>query len=476
MQQVTSLDAQVLNAETPTAPGHVGALLILDPATTSSGAVTLELFRDLCQARLHQVPRLRQRLIDVPLHLGQPYWVDDPHFDLEYHVREIGLPAAGGEHQLAELVAGIHSRPLDRVRPLWEAYLVQGLARGRAAIYAKVHHVLIDPESGVELLAAILDDAAEPPEPEVPESEWRPASVPSQPGLLARGLTSTVGRLVTSPPRTVPHLSNLPGASRIPGSRVVSDIADTVVSLAVRRLRPRRAALEQSQLAPRTPLNGALTPHRSFGYGSVPLADIEPVATTYGQTVYDVGVAMAASALRRWLLDHDALPQRPLVAAVLTPAGGDEAPTATGIRTLFVQLPTHLTDPEQRLAEVAKSLADHVESSPATTPPVSDATIFAALWALTCRGQFRQATVAGPAFNLFVSLVPGPRSPVYIAGARVASVHPVSAVTDRTGGLNLGLFGYDGSLELGVVACRELVPDVANLIGYFADALGELAG
>lgn len=477
MQQVTSLDAQVLNAETRSASGHVGVLLILDPAT-SAGAVTLELFRDLCQARLHRVPRLRQRLIEVPLHLGRPYWVDDPHFDLEYHVREIGLPGAGGEHRLAELVAGIHSRPLDQARPLWEVYLVQGIGGGRVAVYTKVHSVVIDPESGVELLAAILDETAEPAEPEPVEQERHPASVPSQPVLLARGVTSTLSRLLTSPPRAVPHLIDLPGASRVPGSRAVSAVADTVVSLAARRIGSGRV-LERSQSAPRTTFNGALTPHRSFGYDSVPLADIERVATAFGHPVDAVALAMTASALRRWLLDHDGLPHRPLVAAVLSPARGEDARTAADIRPLFVQLPTHLADPEQRMAEVARSLAaaaERVEAAvPMTTPQHSKAPAFTALWALTCRAQFRQATVAGPAFNLFVSLVPAPRSPLYLAGARVASVHPVSAVSDQTGGLNLGVLGYDGSLELGVVACRELVPDIGTLISYFADASGELA-
>jgi len=301
MQQLTSLDAQFLNVETATTTGHVGAVLVLDPSTGPDGRLSFEDFRDLWAARLHLVPLLRQRLVEVPLSLGVPYWVDDAHFDLEYHLREIGLPPPGDDNQLAEQVSRIHARSLDRSRPLWEAYLVQGLDGGRAAVYTKVHHAVIDGISGAEILAAILDVTVEPREVEPPQREWEPERMPGPATLLALGVAATAmtsARVLTSLPRTLPHLIDLPGAANIPGARTVSDVADAVVSLASRRIQPRQVD-DRDLTAPRTPMNGAITAHRRFAYGSVPLEDVKKVKNAFGLTVNDVVMAMATTACGR---------------------------------------------------------------------------------------------------------------------------------------------------------------------------------
>ena len=481
MKQLTSLDAQFLNVETATTTGHVGAVLVLDPSTAPGGELTLDGFRDLWAARVHLVPLLRQRLVEVPLGLGFPYWVDDPHFDLEYHLREIALPSPGDEHQLAEQVSRIHARSLDRSRPLWEAYLVQGLEGGRAAVYAKVHHAVIDGISGAEILTAILDVTVEPREVEPPQREWQPEPMPSPVELLARGVASTAvttGRVLTTLPRTLPHLIDLPGAANIPGARAVSDVADAVVSLATQRIQPRRTD-DRDLTAPRTPMNGAITAHRRFAYGSVPLEDVKKVKNAFGLTVNDVVMAMTTTALRRWLLDHDALPSIPLVGAVPVSIRGEDDDSVAGnqISVMLAHLPTHVADPTQRLQEVAESMAvakEQFEAVPATILQDLSAAIPTALSGLASRALFRLVTVPGPPFNLFVSNVPGPQLPLYVAGARVEGIHPVSAVTDLTGGLNITLFSYDGKLDFGLIACRELVPDVWNLIGYLAEALAEL--
>jgi len=481
MKQLTSLDAQFLNVETATTTGHVGAVLVLDPSTAPGGELTFDDFRDLWAARLHLVPLLRQRVVEVPLGLGFPYWVDDPHFDLEYHLREIGLPSPGDEHQLAEQVSRIHARSLDRSRPLWEAYLIQGLEGGRSAVYAKVHHSVIDGISGAEILIAILDVTVEPRGVEPPPQEWRPDPLPTPVELLARGLASTAvttGRVLTSLPRTLPHLIDIPGAANIPGARAVSDIADAVVSLATRQVQARPSD-GRDLTAPRTPLNGAITAHRRFSYGSVPLEDVKKVKNAFGLTVNDVVMAMTTTALRRWLLDHDALPSIPLVAAVPVSIRGEDSAGAPGnqISVMLAQLPTHVADPTKRLTEVAESMAvakAQFEAVPASILQDLSAAIPMALSGLASRALFRLVTVPGPPFNLFVSNVPGPQLPLYVAGARVEGVHPVSAVTDLTGGLNITLFSYDGKLDFGLIACRELVPDVWNLIDYLAEALAEL--
>ncbi len=481
MQQLTPLDAAFLNVETATTTGHVGALLVLDPGTTVAGRLSFEDFRDLWAARLHLVPLLRQRLVEVPLGLGVPYWVDDPDFDLEYHLREIGLPPPGGSHQLGEQVSRIHARSLDRSRPLWEAYLVQGVEGGRAAVYTKIHHAVIDGISGAEILAAILDTTVEVREVEPPEQEWEPVSAPSPLQLLARGLASTTvttARGLTSLPRTLPHLIDLPGAANIPGARVVSDAADALVSLASRRVQARRSD-GRELTAPRTPFNGAITAHRRFAYGSVPLADVKLVKNAFSLTVNDVVMAMTTTALRRWLLDHDALPQIPLVAAVPVSIRTEDNQGASGnqISVMLAHLPTDVADPGQRLSAVADSMTrakERFEAVPASILQDLSAVVPTALAGLATRAFFRLVTVPGPPFNLFVSNVPGPPLPLFVAGARVEGVHPVSAVTDLTGGLNITLFSYDDKLDLGLIACRELVPDVWNLIEYLKDALAEL--
>ena len=166
MQQLTALDAQFLLVESPTTTGHVGSLVILDPSTAPSGSWGLEDVRDVMEQRLHLAPPLRRRLVEVPLGLGRPYWVDDPHFDIEFHMREVALPAPGSLEQLCEQVARIHARPLDRTRPLWEAYAITGLQDGRAAFYSKIHHAAIDGVSGAEILEATMDLSPVPREVE----------------------------------------------------------------------------------------------------------------------------------------------------------------------------------------------------------------------------------------------------------------------------------------------------------------------
>ena len=181
MRQLTSLDAQFLNVETPTTTGHVGSLVVLDPSTAPGGVWNLESVRAVLEPRLHLAAPFRERLVELPLGLGRPYWTDDPHFDIEFHLRELALPGPGTDAQLGEQVARIHSRPLDRTRPLWEAYVITGLEGGRTAFYTKVHHSAIDGVSGAEILETLMDLTPEPREVE-PEDETRPGRCPRRSG------------------------------------------------------------------------------------------------------------------------------------------------------------------------------------------------------------------------------------------------------------------------------------------------------
>ncbi|MPZ95643.1 MAG: wax ester/triacylglycerol synthase family O-acyltransferase [Propionibacteriales bacterium] len=480
MQQLTSLDAQFLNVESPTTVGHVGSLLLLDPSTAPGGDLTLDALRDVLEPRLHLAAPLRQRLVMVPLGLGRPYWADDPDFDLEFHLRDIALPGEGTEEQLGEQVARLHARPLDRTRPLWEMYLIHNVAGGRSAIYSKVHHAAIDGVSGAEILATIMDVSPEPREVDQPEDAWTPGVLPSQVEMLGMGMIQAVRQpvsLVRTLPKALPHLIDLPGAANVPGAKTISDVAGTVARLAGQS---RGGDGERRRFeTPRTPLNGPITAHRRFSYGSLPLEEIKQVKNAFGMTVNDVVMTLCTSALRQWLLDHDGLPATPIVVAVPVSIRTEDEKGSGGnqISVMLAEMPTHLGDPRERLQFVQTSMAEakrHFQAIPATILQDLSAALPTALNGLATRSLFRLVTVPGLPFNLFISNVPGPQLPLYVAGASITGVYPVSAVTDLTGGLNITLFSYDGTLDFGLIACRELVPDVWKLIGYLREALDEL--
>ena len=481
MKQLTSLDAQFLNVESSTTTGHVGALLPLDPSTAPGGELTLESVRDLMEQRLHLCPTFRQRLIEVPLGLGLPYWVDDPDFDLEYHLRDVALPAPGDEQQLGEQVARIHSRPLDRSRPLWEMYLIHGLEGDGAALYYKIHHAAIDGVSGGEILATLLDSTVGPREVGLPDDDWAPQQLPGLAEVIARTSVANAqltARSLVRLPRSLSYLADLPGAANFPGARQVSAVADAALAMTSRRIRPRQHTARALEV-PHTPFNGPITAHRRFAYGSVPLEQVKKIKNAFELTVNDVVMALTTTALRRWLLDHDALPTIPLVAAVPVSvrADGVEGIAGNQVSVMIASLPTHIADPVDRLEAVHASMLeakDSFEALPATLLQDLSAVLPTALSGLSSKALFQLATVPGLPFNLFVSNIPGPQLPLYVAGARVQGIHPVSAVSRVTGGLNLTLFSYDGALNFGLIACREMVPDLWKMIGYLADAADEL--
>jgi WS/DGAT/MGAT family acyltransferase len=479
MRQLTSLDAQFLHVESPTTVGHVGSLVLLDPSTAPDGEWTLEAVRAVYEPRLHLAAPLRQRLVPVPLGLGRPYWVDDPHFDLEFHLRELALPSPGTREQLGEQVARIHARPLDRTRPLWEAYVITGVEGGRAAFYSKIHHAAIDGVSGAEILETIMDVEPEPREVEPEPEPFVPRPIPSTVNLVRRGLTSMAVNpveVLRSVPKNLEYLDELPGAGNIPGSHLLSETFG-LVGRVLGQSQP--DAGHRSLHAPRTPLNGLITPHRRFAFGSVPLDDVKRVKNHFGMTVNDVVMALATSALRRWLLDHDALPTVPLVAAVPVSIRTEDQQGSNGnqVSAMMAELPTHLSDPEERMLFTRQAMEEakrHFEAVPASLLQDMSALIPTALSGLAARALFKLVTLQGVLFNLFISNVPGPQLPLYIAGAKVEGIYPVSAVTDMTGGLNITLFSYNGALDFGLIACREMVPDVWHLIDYLQDALAEL--
>ncbi len=465
MQQLTGLDAAFLALEGPHMVGHVGSLCILDPSTAAE-PLTLERLARTVSARLPLVPPFRRRLVTVPLGIDQPYWIDDPDFDIEFHVRELAIPGPGNDRQLAEQLARLHARPLDRARPLWELYLISGLSGGRVAIYTKVHHAAIDGVSGNDILAALLD--LSPEGRDIPPMDWQSEKAPGSVELLARSALNWARQPVRGARLSWELLRSAPGVLR--GTRPPLPFIP----------RDPGAVLSRSGLrAPKTPFNAPITPHRRFAFCALPLGDIKAVKNAAGYTVNDVVMALSTGALRRWLEDHDALPSSPLVAAVPISVRTDAEKGKAGNRIsgMTVPLPTQLSDPVKRLRVVHEATRAAKEQHGALPADLlSDVTQFAvpalAGQAARLNERLRLLERANP-FNLFVSNVPGPNIPLYYAGAELLAYYPMSAIADGQG-LNITVISYRDQMFFGLVACRELVPDLEVMTDYINEELQTL--
>ena len=417
--------------------------------------------------RLPLVPVLRRKLLNVPLGLDQPYWVDDPNFDIEYHIREVALPRPGSEAQLTEQVARLHARPLDRSRPLWEIYLITGLARRRAAVYTKIHHSAIDGASGAELLTILLDLA--PAGRELPPRKpFTPARPPGPAALTAMA----AAKLAWRPVQTVRFTNEL--------VRVLPTLAPALSTLVGGMLGLNRGDGEVITTtpgrAPATPFNRPITPHRRLALRSVDLDSVKAVKNAFGVSVNDVVMAMCAGALRRWLADHDALPDSPLIAMIPVSVRDPASKAAMGnkVSAMLATLPTNVADPAERV-EIVHAATQIAKSQQAAIPQglIDQVSDFSppALTARAARVVFATGVLHRlPPFNLCISNVPGPNVPVYLCGAKLLAHYPVSVITDGQG-LNITLVGYLGRLHFGLVSCRELVPDLDVLADYLVDEL-----
>jgi len=482
MRQLTSLDAQFLALETNRQSGHVGGLAILDPSTRAGGSIACADMKTLLEERLPLLPPFRWKLVEVPLGLDYPYWIDDPDFDLDFHVRELALPAPGNQAQLNEQVARIFSRPLDRARPLWELYVIQGLDSGYAAVLTKIHHAVIDGLSGAEVMGLLLDTVPEGRElPEAPSDEAASdGQVPGQMEMLGRGLLGVPRyplRFIRSMPRALPNVDDLPATlGAIPGVPTVGRLAGRL-----QRTLTRSPALPRPKLeAPKTTFNGRVSAHRRFAFGEMGLDEVKEVKNTYGVTVNDVVVSICAGAVRRWLIEHGELPDVPLVAQIPVSVRTSEQAGTYGNRILLMSVPFHtdIEDPIERLQTTHESLADMKERHKALPAELlQDANHFIppAVFHRAARLTFRLSTSAAgrPAWNLVVSNVPGPQSPLYMAGAKLVANYPVSVITDGMG-LNITVMSYNGRMDYGIVVDRDQMPDVDNLMKWLQEELDAL--
>ena len=480
MRQLTSLDAQFLALETPRIHGHVTGVLVLDPSTAPGGTLSLGDLQKLILDRLPLIPIFKWRLAEVPFGLDFGYWVTDPDFDIDFHVRELALVTPGSMAQLEEQVARIFSRPLDRSRPLWEIYLIHGLEHGRVALMTKVHHAVIDGLSGAEILGSLLDLTPEgrpAPEP----VHGGPDRMPTQLEMLARGLMGIPQyplRLLRSLPAALPNFEEVGIFSILPGAGLVG--------AAGRRL---QAALKRSPVVsgrklstpPHTSFNGRISAHRRIVFGRLPLDAVKDVKNMHGVTVNDVVVSICAGTVRRWLQKHRELGKEPLIAQIPVSVRSPEQQGTFGNRILLVgvELHTEIADPVDRLRATHESLAEMKQRNellPASL--LQDANNFIPPALFTRAAQLTFAWTSNPrlrpTWNLVVSNVPGPQIPLYCAGALLEAIYPVSVIMDGLG-LNITVLSYNGSLDVGIVADRDVMADVGTMTGWLADELEALA-
>jgi diacylglycerol O-acyltransferase len=464
MERLSGLDASFLYLETPSLHMHVGLCLVFDPSTVPGG-YSFDRMKRSIEARLPAAPVFRRRLVEVPFRLGHPVWVDDADFDIDYHVRLAAVPSPGGLRQLADLAGDITGRPLDRSRPLWEMWVVEGLAGGRIGFVAKMHHSTVDGVSGAALLSVLFDLSPEPAAESLPAEQPVDQRVPSGLELMSQALVA----------RTLRPIDMTRDLVRT-GQRVLN----------VRRVRQEphgrspqaKAALPLS--APRTSFNGSLTWRRSVSLTALGLEDVKRLKKATGTTVNDVVLAVCTGALRAFLQEGDELPTKPLVAVVPVSVRSDvDDPRGSNqVSTMFVQLPVELDDPIDRLRAIHEGTLGAKEEHEALGPDTlitwaEHATPNFFANAARFYSRMRLADRHRPIANLVISNVPGPDFPLYLAGAELVAGFPLGPVMDGMG-VNITIMSYRGILYWGIHASPDTIPRLWNLTADVPLALDEL--
>jgi diacylglycerol O-acyltransferase / wax synthase len=490
MKQLSGIDVSFLNMETAAVFGHVSSMNIYDPTGVPGGA-GLEATKRIILERMDQLAPFRRRLVEVPLGLDLPYWIEDPEFDIDFHVRHHAVPPPGTPEQLAEVVSRIVARPLDRNRPLWELYVIEGVDNGRLiAQLTKVHHATIDGAAGAQMLAAILDTDPDY-RPMGEPAPWVPDEIPSDEDLLRITMKEYIKRPEKFVRLSVRSTRELASMTRSGGLRALADLIAQPMpgpmgNLMRQRLRSqygrdddKAPSLPPTQ-APRTPWNQAITPHRRFAYTTISLEDAKKVRRTFGCTFNDVVMALCSGTLRGYLDKHDCLPEESLIAMVPVSvrSGAETDAYQNRVSALLADLATNEADPVKRLQRVQQSMnaaKENFAAIPAET--LQDFTQFAppavAARAMRMYSRLRIADRMNPPFNLIISNVPGPNYPLYSAGAQLQHFYPVSALADGQG-LNMTVQSYNGNLDFGFIACRELVPDLWLMTDLLQESMQEL--
>lgn len=462
MQQLQGLDSMFLYMETPRMPMHLGGIYIFEQPEGES--FDFEGFKGMLEERLHLSRIFRERLLELPLNMGHPYWVDDPDFDLEYHITRIGLPGEGSMNDLMELSATIFSRPLDRTHPLWQMVIVEGLNApeiappGSFAMIYKVHHCAIDGASGAEIMSALLDFSPKPRKVKPPKKAWKPERIPTSMELIARSYGARLG----SPLKVLSYLKNN-----------ISGVIDTAAEVLKNKLQPPPFPFT----APPTPFNTDVSYHRIFRTTEMDISRIKAIKNATNTTVNDTMLAICAGGLRSYLLEKEALPEKPLVAMAPISVRSKTEKGAMGnkVSAMLVDLATNEADPQVRLQAIHK----HASSAKKVTKGLSPEGLLdfvpAELAALSARLYTRMHIPdrTNPVFNLVITNVPGPPMPLYMAGAKLVHHAAMAPLLDGLG-LLLVIFSYAGKISLGAISCREIMPDLDKLMAYMQESLDEL--
>ncbi|MGI8694782.1 MAG: WS/DGAT/MGAT family O-acyltransferase [Geodermatophilaceae bacterium] len=452
--RLSALDLSFLYLEEPTTPMHVGGLVVLAPPKTGFDYDKLV---SLIEGRIALVPRYRQKIKNVPAHLANPVWVDDRDFDVTYHVRRSALPKPGSDAQLRDLVARLMSRRLDRHRPLWEIYLVEGLARGRIALITKTHHAMVDGRSAVDLGQVLLDVTPVPRQ--TGEDLWMPAPEPGRVDLVA----GAIGDYVRRPTAVVDTVRSSVADVRATTSR----IAGAVVGLT-------SAARLATRPAPTSPLNAKIGEQRRFGVARTSLADYKRVRKAHGGTVNDVVLATVSLALRKWLLSRGepVTPKTTVRAMVPVSVRADSEKGALGNRvsSYLVDLPVGEANPKVVLSQVSYSMKAHKESGQSVGADALIALSGFAPPTLHSMGARVASGFSRRLFNVVVTNVPGPQFPLYAGGAKLLEMFPVVPLA-KGQAVSIGLTSYNGGVFYGLNADRDAMGDVDVLGALLEESL-----
>ncbi|AKN16810.1 hypothetical protein MHAE_00510 [Mycobacterium haemophilum DSM 44634] len=459
MQRLSGLDASFLYLETSSQPMHVCSIMELD-TSTMPGGYTFDRLRDALSLRIKAMPEFRERLANSPLNLDHPVWVDDPNFHVDRHLHRIGLPPPGGRAELSEICGHIASLPLDRRRPLWEMWVIEGVAGtdchrdgGRVAVMTKVHHAGVDGVTGANLMSRLCATEADAPPPDPVDgvggaSGWQ---------IAAGGLLRFAARPL--------HLANV-----LPST--VSSVIATVARA--------RDGLTMARpfAAPRTSFNARISGRRNIAYAELDLEDIKTVKNHFGVKVNDVVMALVSGVLRHYLSERNVLPDSSLVAMVpISVHGKSDRPGRNQVSGMFSSLQTHVADPVERLNAIAQanSVAKQHSSAIGATL-LQDWSQFAApaVFGVAMRLYARtRLTESLPVHNLVVSNVPGPQLPLYLLGCEVKAMYPLGPIFHGAG-LNITVMSLNGNLDVGLISCPELLPDLWEMADEFGIGLEEL--
>jgi WS/DGAT/MGAT family acyltransferase len=455
--RLNPLDVYFLYLEGRTTPMHVGGLAVFEPP---SEGFDYDTFVSLIERRISLVPRYRQKVRSVPGHLANPVWVDDSDFDIGYHVRRSALPRPGSDEQLRELVARVQSRALDRNRPLWEMYLVEGLAGGRFAVIHKTHHAMVDGIDAVDIGQVILDTTPVPRE--IPEDLWMPRSEPGSASLVIDAVTDLIRR-----PTAVVDTVRIGVADARNVASQVSSAVTGVLSAARVIARP----------APDSPLNSSIGSQRRFAVARTELEDYKKVRKQRGGTVNDVVLATVAGAIRGWMMSRGepVAPSTTVRALVPVSIRGDSDVEQPGNRvsSYLVDLPVGEPNPMVRLSQVSYAMKAHKESGQSVGAEALAALSGFAPPTLHALGARAASSFTRRLFNVVVTNVPGPQFPLYASGARMLEMFPVIPLAARQA-VSIGLTSYDGGVFYGLNADRDAMHDVEVLGSLLEESLAEL--